>query len=146
MSPLPPSSDTAVALSPSSMLTSILLPTSTATPPLPPRLLPRPRHVLLGRNDRSPTVVPAGKPKLVGEKSKGAQRLAYLARRGPMEIQHHRGWATPRWRRCRARRRGIYSPIKRAMKAGPGIGDALGDIEIYSAATGEPVLFKDLWD
>jgi hypothetical protein len=32
------------------------------------------------------------------------------------------------------------------MKAGPGIGDALGDIEIYSAATGEPVLFRDLWD
>ena len=29
---------------------------------------------------------------------------------------------------------------------GPGIGDALGDIEIYSAATGEPVLFRDLWD
>ncbi|AQK63163.1 Thioredoxin superfamily protein [Zea mays] len=29
---------------------------------------------------------------------------------------------------------------------GPGIGDALGDVEIYSAATGEPVLFRDLWD
>jgi hypothetical protein len=29
---------------------------------------------------------------------------------------------------------------------GSGIGDALGDVEIYSAATGEPVLFRDLWD
>jgi hypothetical protein len=29
---------------------------------------------------------------------------------------------------------------------GPGIGDALGDVEIYSAATGEPVLFRDMWD
>ena len=27
-----------------------------------------------------------------------------------------------------------------------GIGDALGGVEIYSAATGEPVLFRDLWD
>ena len=29
---------------------------------------------------------------------------------------------------------------------GSGIGDALGDVEIYSATTGEPVLFRDLWD
>jgi len=27
-----------------------------------------------------------------------------------------------------------------------GTGDALGGVEIYSAATGEPVLFRDLWD
>jgi hypothetical protein len=43
---------------------SILFPTSTTTPPLPPRSLPRPRRVLPGRNDRAPTVVPAIKPKL----------------------------------------------------------------------------------
>ncbi|KAK3149469.1 hypothetical protein QOZ80_3AG0217780 [Eleusine coracana subsp. coracana] len=30
--------------------------------------------------------------------------------------------------------------------AGSGIGDALGGVQIYSAATGEPVLFRDLWD
>ncbi|TVU45256.1 hypothetical protein EJB05_04737 [Eragrostis curvula] len=30
--------------------------------------------------------------------------------------------------------------------AGSSIGDALGGVEIYSAATGEPVLFRDLWD
>uniref|UniRef100_A0A0A9FVJ3 Thioredoxin domain-containing protein n=1 Tax=Arundo donax TaxID=35708 RepID=A0A0A9FVJ3_ARUDO len=29
---------------------------------------------------------------------------------------------------------------------GSGIGDALGGVEIYSAAAGEPVLFRDLWD
>ncbi|KAF8675398.1 hypothetical protein HU200_047764 [Digitaria exilis] len=29
---------------------------------------------------------------------------------------------------------------------GSGIGEALGGVEIYSAATGEPVLFRDLWD
>ncbi|WVZ60429.1 hypothetical protein U9M48_010451 [Paspalum notatum var. saurae] len=29
---------------------------------------------------------------------------------------------------------------------GQGIVDALGGVEIYSAATGEPVLFRDLWD
>lgn len=31
-------------------------------------------------------------------------------------------------------------------EAGSGIGDALGGVAIYSAATGEPVLFRDLWD
>ena len=30
--------------------------------------------------------------------------------------------------------------------SGQGIVDALGGVEIYSAATGEPVLFRDLWD
>ncbi|KAG8081546.1 hypothetical protein GUJ93_ZPchr0172g2971 [Zizania palustris] len=31
-------------------------------------------------------------------------------------------------------------------EAGSGIGDALGGVAIFSAATGEPVLFRDLWD
>jgi hypothetical protein len=29
---------------------------------------------------------------------------------------------------------------------GSEIGEALGGVEIYSAATGDPVLFRDLWD
>jgi hypothetical protein len=29
---------------------------------------------------------------------------------------------------------------------GSGIGDALGGVAIFSAATGEPVLIRDLWD
>lgn len=29
---------------------------------------------------------------------------------------------------------------------GDSIGDALGRVSIFSAATGEPVLIKDLWD
>ncbi|CAN6281553.1 unnamed protein product [Urochloa humidicola] len=33
-----------------------------------------------------------------------------------------------------------------ASDPGSSIGDALGGVEIYSAATGEPVLFRDLWD
>ncbi|CAL4944161.1 unnamed protein product [Urochloa decumbens] len=33
-----------------------------------------------------------------------------------------------------------------ASDLGSSIGDALGGVEIYSSATGEPVLFRDLWD
>ncbi|CAL4927103.1 unnamed protein product [Urochloa decumbens] len=33
-----------------------------------------------------------------------------------------------------------------ASDPGSSIGHALGGVEIYSAATGEPVLFRDLWD
>jgi hypothetical protein len=62
--PVAPSSDTAVTLSPSFVPPFILFHTSTTTPPLPPRRLPRPRRVLPGRNDHAPTVVSADKPKL----------------------------------------------------------------------------------
>ncbi|KAL6843618.1 hypothetical protein ACP4OV_026680 [Aristida adscensionis] len=33
-----------------------------------------------------------------------------------------------------------------SLESGSGIGDALGGVAIYSAATGEPVLFRNLWD
>ncbi|CAN6309507.1 unnamed protein product [Urochloa humidicola] len=36
--------------------------------------------------------------------------------------------------------------VPSASDPGSSIGDALGGVEIYSAATGEPVLFRDLWD
>jgi hypothetical protein len=138
MSPLPPSSDTAVALSPSSMLPSILLPTSTTTPPLPPRRLPRPRHVLPGRNDRSPTVVPASKPKLVGEKSKGGAEACLPSSSGPygdpappglgnskvVKVQSEEAWdlftdrasneGWARYRRCPRRHRNLLRGHRRA--------------------------------
>ncbi|KAL6636983.1 hypothetical protein ACP70R_024555 [Stipagrostis hirtigluma subsp. patula] len=61
-------------------------------------------------------------------------------------------------RRCRhLRLRRTPSPVGTAAASsssvantspepGAGIGDALGGVAIYSAATGEPVLFRDLWD
>ncbi|CAD6214379.1 unnamed protein product [Miscanthus lutarioriparius] len=64
----------------------------------------------------------------------------------------------PRSRRRHLRLRRLPSPAGTAATSSPsvpssspetpgsGIGDALGDVEIYSAATGEPVLFRDLWD
>lgn len=64
----------------------------------------------------------------------------------------------PRSRSRHLRLRGSPSPAGTAAassspsvpsaspESGSGIGDTLGDVEIYSAATGEPVLFRDLWD
>ncbi|EER90940.1 hypothetical protein BDA96_01G109000 [Sorghum bicolor] len=64
----------------------------------------------------------------------------------------------PRSRRRYLRlRRSPLSPVVTAAASSPSvpssspeigssIGDALGDVEIYSAASGEPVPFRDLWD
>jgi hypothetical protein len=41
---------------------------------------------------------------------------------------------------------GIAAASSPSVPSPSGVGDALGGVEIYSAATGEPVLFRDLWD
>eukprot|EP00267_Zea_mays_P032631 XP_008666152.1 uncharacterized protein LOC100272265 isoform X2 [Zea mays] len=168
MSPLPPSSDTAVALSPSSMLPSILLPTSTTTPPLPPRRLPRPRHVLPGRNDRSPTVVPASKPKLVGEKSKGGAEACLPSSSGPygdpappglgnskvVKVQSEEAWdlftdrasneGWARYRRCPRRHRNLLRghrrarPVQRPVGLGRELESCLDDWSSHSSSAGNP--------
>ncbi|ONM05947.1 hypothetical protein ZEAMMB73_Zm00001d032733 [Zea mays] len=134
------------------MLPSILLPTSTTTPPLPPRRLPRPRHVLPGRNDRSPTVVPASKPKLVGEKSKGGAEACLPSSSGPygdpappglgnskvVKVQSEEAWdlftdrasneGWARYRRCPRRHRNLLRGHRRARPVQRPVGLGRGSV------------------